>query len=86
MDVQAGDTVTDDIKPGLYRHYKGNYYRVFGLATHSESLEEMVVYQALYGTRGLWVRPKRMFVELVCIDGQLIPRFSYAGEEGPTEA
>lgn len=52
-------------RPGLYRHYKGNAYRVLGLARHSETLEPVVVYQALYGERGLWVRPAGMFAETV---------------------
>jgi hypothetical protein len=63
-------------RPGLYRHYKGNEYRVLGLARHSESLEPLAVYQALYGERGLWVRPAGMFSEQVNIDGQLQPRFA----------
>ena len=52
-------------RPGLYRHYKGNAYRVLGLARHSETLEPVVVYQALYGEHGLWVRPAGMFAEMV---------------------
>ncbi|HOD46116.1 MAG: hypothetical protein BWX86_02506 [Verrucomicrobia bacterium ADurb.Bin122] len=52
-------------RPGLYRHYKGNAYRVVGLARHTETLEPVVVYQALYGERGLWVRPAGMFAETV---------------------
>ena len=59
------------IEPGLYRHYKGNDYEVVGVATHSETGEELVVYRALYGEFGLWVRPLAMFVESV--DGR--PRF-----------
>ena len=62
--------------PGLYRHYKGNDYRVVGLARHSESLEPLVVYQALYGERGLWVRPTAMFVESITHQGQRVPRFA----------
>ncbi len=62
-------------RPGLYRHYKGNDYRVIGLARHSESLEPLVVYQALYGERGLWVRPAAMFVETIEHAGQRVPRF-----------
>ena len=62
--------------PGLYRHYKGNDYRVVGLARHSETLEPVVVYQALYGERGLWVRPAAMFIERVEIDGKSVPRFA----------
>lgn len=63
-------------RPGLYRHYKGNDYRVIGLARHSESLEPLVVYQALYGERGLWVRPAAMFVETIELHGQRVPRFA----------
>ena len=60
---------------GLYEHYKGNKYKVIGVAKHSETLEEMVVYQAQYGDFGIWVRPKEMFFEDVEVDGQIIPRF-----------
>ncbi len=63
-------------RPGLYRHYKGNDYRVIGLARHSESLDPLVVYQALYGERGLWVRPAAMFVETIELNGQRVPRFA----------
>jgi hypothetical protein len=66
--------------PGLYRHYKGNDYRVIGLARHSETLEPMVVYEALYGTGGLWVRPSAMFTETVELDGKPIPRFVRVGD------
>jgi hypothetical protein len=67
-------------KPGLYRHYKGNDYRVIGLARHSETLEPLVVYQALYGERGLWVRPAAMFIEPVPQpDGSRPARFTYLG-------
>ena len=62
--------------PGLYRHYKGNDYRVLHLARHSETLEPMVVYQALYGDHGYWVRPAAMFCEAVTINGQRVPRFA----------
>jgi hypothetical protein len=61
--------------PGRYRHYKGQEYEVLGVARHSETEEELVVYRALYGAFGLWVRPLGMFEELVDIDGRLIPRF-----------
>ena len=67
-------------QPGLYRHYKGNDYRVIGLARHSETLEPVVVYQALYGERGLWVRPAAMFVEKVTVDGKRVPRFARMGD------
>ena len=68
------------IKPGRYRHYKGGDYEVIGCARHSETEEELVVYRALYGDRGLWVRPMAMFVEAVQVDGQLVPRFSLLRE------
>jgi hypothetical protein len=64
------------VKPGRYRHYKGKEYEVIGCARHSETEEELVVYRALYGDRGLWVRPSAMFMEHVLIDGKLVPRFS----------
>lgn len=67
-------------KPGLYRHYKGNEYRVLGLARHSETLEPLVVYQALYGERGVWVRPAAMFVEKVVVAGKAVPRFARVGD------
>lgn len=66
--------------PGLYRHYKGNDYRVVGLARHSETMEVLVVYQALYGERGLWVRPAAMFVETVEVAGRVVPRFARVGD------
>jgi len=65
--------------PGLYRHYKGNEYRVIGLARHTETEETLVVYQALYGARGLWVRPAAMFAEQVAIGGRQVPRFERIG-------
>ena len=67
-------------RPGLYRHYKGNEYRVSAIARHSETLEPLVVYQALYGEGGLWVRPAGMFVESVTIGGKTQPRFSRIGD------
>jgi hypothetical protein len=66
--------------PGLYRHYKGNDYLVIGLARHSETLEPLVVYQALYGERGLWVRPAAMFAEAVELGGKRVPRFGRIGD------
>ncbi len=62
--------------PGLYRHYKGGLYRLVGIARHSESLEDMVVYQALYGEHGLWVRPLGMWEEEVTVNGLTQPRFA----------
>lgn len=61
--------------PGLYRHYKGGEYEVVGTVRHSETLEPMTLYRALYGQRGLWVRPAAMFLEMVDIDGVVQPRF-----------
>lgn len=63
------------IKPGLYRHFKGKEYEVIGTARHSETLEELVVYRALYGDGGLWVRPAAMWSETVDRDGYRGPRF-----------
>ncbi len=65
------------VKTGLYRHYKGPFYRVIDVATHSETDEKLVVYQALYGEKGTWVRPYSMFTESVEIDGEQVPRFAY---------
>ena len=62
---------------GKYEHYKGKLYRVLAIAKHSETLEEMVVYQQLYGEEGVWVRPLGMFLETVEVDGKLIPRFRH---------
>lgn len=69
-----------DIKPGRYRHFKGNEYQVIGMARHSETEEEMVVYRPLYGEGGLWVRPASMWCEQVERDGKLQPRFVYIGD------
>ena len=67
-------------RPGLYRHYKGNDYRVISLARHSETQEVLVVYQALYGERGLWVRPAAMFNEAVEVGGKRVARFARVGD------
>jgi len=64
------------IEPGTYRHYKGNLYEVIDVARHSETEEQLVVYRALYGERGLWVRPLAMFEETVVVDGVEVPRFT----------
>ena len=64
------------VKPGRYRHYKGKYYEVIGVARHSETEEELVVYRCLYGDFGLWVRPLAMFTETVTVDGRKLPRFT----------
>ena len=68
-----------DVKPGKYRHFKGKEYEVIGIASHSETLEPMVVYRALYGEGGLWVRPAAMWSETVERDGYSGPRFIYLG-------
>ena len=66
--------------PGLYRHYKGNLYEVIDTVRHSETLEPMTLYRALYGERGLWVRPAVMFLENVELDGSVQPRFTRLGD------
>lgn len=68
------------IRLGRYRHFKGGEYEVIGVARHSETLEEMVVYRALYGEGGLWVRPASMWDETVERDGKTFKRFTYIGE------
>lgn len=70
-----------EIKVGKYRHFKGNEYEVIALATHSETGERMVVYRALYGGGGVWVRPADMWNESVERDGKTYKRFTYIGEE-----
>ena len=69
-----------DLKPGIYRHFKGNRYQLLGVARHSETMEWMVVYRAMYGEKGLWVRPASMWSEPVTRDGVTVPRFTYLGE------
>jgi len=73
------------VKLGKYKHYKGKFYEVIGFARDSETLEELVVYKALYdseefGNNALWVRPKKMFFETVNKDGKEVPRFEFVGE------
>jgi len=63
--------------PGRYRHHKGGEYELLGLVRHSETLEPLVLYRALYGRQGLWVRPHAMFFETVQVDGRLQPRFAF---------
>jgi hypothetical protein len=70
-----------DITPGRYRHYKGREYTVLGIARHSETLEELVVYRQEYGDRGLWVRPAAMFAETVEVGGRPVPRFVFLGRD-----
>ena len=69
----------EEIRTGRYRHFKGNEYRVLGVGRHSETLEPMVIYEALYGEGGLWVRPAAMWQETVERDGYRGPRFTYVG-------
>ena len=69
-----------DLKPGKYGHFKGMEYELIGIASHSETLEPMVVYRALYGEQGLWVRPAAMWTELVERDGYVGPRFQFVEE------
>ncbi len=70
-----------ELKPGRYRHFKGGEYRLIGIASHSETLEPMVVYQALYGEKGLWVRPAAMWTEIVDKPDYHGPRFIYIEEK-----
>ena len=69
----------EELKPGVYRHFKGKDYRLLYVARHSETEEEMVVYQALYGERGIWVRPAAMWNETVERDGRRVRHFTYVG-------
>lgn len=71
----------EPLRLGKYKHFKGNEYEVVAVATHSESMEPMVVYKALYGEGGYWVRPLPMFLETVIRDGVTFPRFTYIGEQ-----
>lgn len=66
---------------GIYRHYKGNLYELIDVANHSETLEKMVVYRALYGEKELWVRPASMWNETVNVDGKEVVRFEYIGKD-----
>ena len=70
----------EEFRPGIYRHFKGNEYELLYVARHSETLEPMVVYRALYGERGIWVRPAAMWNERVERDGYAGPRFSFVRE------
>ena len=66
----------ETIRPGRYRHFKGNEYEVIGIARHSETEEPMVVYRALYGDYGVWVRPAKMWNEQIVRDGKMYTRFT----------
>ncbi len=68
-------------KPGIYEHYKGNRYELISIANHSETLEKMVVYKALYGEGEYWVRPLSMWEETVEVNGEQVPRFKYVDEQ-----
>ncbi len=70
----------DNLIIGKYRHYKGREYEIIGIGKHSETLEELVVYRALYGNHQLWIRPKDMFFEKILKDGKEILRFEYVGD------
>lgn len=72
--------MSETIKPGRYRHFKGKEYEVLYIATHSETREAMVVYRALYGERGVWVRPASMWNDVIERDGKTYRRFTYIGE------
>ncbi|MFL0798996.1 MAG: DUF1653 domain-containing protein [Agarilytica sp.] len=75
--------MVDEIAIGKYKHYKGNEYEVYGVVTHSETVEPMVLYRALYGERGLWVRPLEMFRETVSINGEDVLRFTLVEKRQP---
>lgn len=79
MTSPPGDAM-QKLKPGKYRHFKGNEYELLAVATHSETMEPMVVYKALYGEQGLWVRPAAMWNEIVHKENYEGPRFLYIGE------
>lgn len=78
--MNTDQTMPAEPRPGLYRHYKQKDYRVIGLARHSETLEWLVVYEALYGEGGRWVRPAAMFNETVEAGGRRVPRFARVGD------
>ena len=73
--------MSNELKLGKYQHYKGNFYQVENIATHSETEEKMVVYRPLYGDKSLWVRPLSMFIEQVEIQGKKQPRFAFVKTE-----
>lgn len=81
MSTESTPSKKPEIRPGRYRHFKGSEYEVLYLATHSETLEPMVVYRALYGARGIWVRPAAMWNETVVRGGEEFKRFTYLGDE-----
>lgn len=78
LSILLKNTMTDNmIKLGKYQHYKGNFYQVIAVAKHSETLEDMVFYQALYGEKDFWVRPLKMFLEEVEVEGKNVSRFTF---------
>jgi hypothetical protein len=77
--------MTDEVRPGRYKHIKGKFYEVIGVGKHTETKEDLVIYRALYsdpefGNNALWVRPKAMFLEEVVRDGVKFPRFKFVGD------
>ena len=84
--VQPRASSMNSVKPGIYKHYKGNLYQVMEVATHSETLEKVVVYRPLYGERELWVRPLAMFTEDVEVNGLMVPRFAWQSAAPAPEA
>ena len=79
--MNGGEMLEAEMTAGRYRHYKGKDYIVLGVARHSETNEEMVVYRQDYGDKGLWVRPKAMFLESVEVGGKTVPRFHFVGPD-----
>jgi cyclomaltodextrinase / maltogenic alpha-amylase / neopullulanase len=79
LDCATPSELASRLKLGRYRHFKGNEYEVIGIARDSESMGEFVVYRALYGERGLWIRSLEMFTEIVEREGRRVPRFQYIG-------
>ena len=80
MTIFAGADIMSTYKPGRDRHFKGNEYQLLYVAKHSETLEELVVYRALYGDGGIWVRPAAMWNQTVIHEGESVPRFTYIGD------
>ncbi len=80
IEISELSSSMSELMPGTYRHYKGNLYQVYGTATHSETLETLVVYRPLYGEGKLWVRPLIMFTESIVRDDRVLPRFARVTE------